>query len=311
MIKFIFVSLLFISLGFASGTTKLIDFMLEESGTIEVLAKYGIKGGDAKLVENYLSTSLVALGSKKALSKSEFLDVIAKLPVTGSDATLRKDLQILLDKNEIDLNKEDIVKAINSIIYFANRHGKSVIISCAECANESLAKNGFKFTIKEFKNSSTKNLLDNIIPNNPADLQNFISTRMRRLGVGDYSKVTPDVISPEEEKSLALYLGLMENGGPETKKLVNAINKISTKNGTVNLLDKSRPNKFWKVAINDMSSEETNAWTETLNKVSLRVEKENISPEEAFYKILEKKSEGNIALIKKYKSIKLKRCFFR
>ena len=98
--------------------------------------------------------------------------------------------------------------AINNIIYLANRHGRSVIITCADCVNTNLANAGFKFTVETIKNSSASKLLNDVIPRNPAQLNTFISGRMKRLGMGDYSKVTPDLVAPEDEKSLALFLGL-------------------------------------------------------------------------------------------------------
>jgi hypothetical protein len=311
MVKFILVFIFSIGVALASGTTKMIDFMVNGPGMLETLSKYGIRNSDAKIVEGYLSSSFVALGSKKSVTKSELKGLINKLPVTGQDSKIRKELELLLDKNEGDLKKEDIVTAVNHIIYLANRHGKSGIITCAECVNDNLAKDGFKFTVEKFRSSTPKKILNDLIPNNPADLQNFISSRMRRFGLGDYSKVTPDVIAPEEEKSFALFLGLMENGDSHFKKLAESIKKISTKNGNANLIDPSHPNKFWKVAIHDMSPEEMEAWTRTLDEVSLRSEKENVSPEHAFYKTLKEKAEGSESLMRKYKAIKSKRCFFK
>ena len=88
------------SFAFASGTVKLVDFMLSGSGVVEVLGKYGIKGNDAKQVESYVGSALAALGSKKSLSKEELMDALSKLPVTGQDASVRKELQMLLDKSE-------------------------------------------------------------------------------------------------------------------------------------------------------------------------------------------------------------------
>jgi predicted Zn-ribbon and HTH transcriptional regulator len=299
------------SFAFASGTVKLVDFMLSGSGVVEVLGKYGIKGNDAKQVESYVGSALAALGSKKSLSKQELMDALSKLPVTGQDANVRKELQMLLDKSEGDLKKEDVVKAINNIIYLANRHGKSVIITCAECVNESLAKNGFKFTVETIKNSTTSQVLNNVIPKNPAELNSFISTRMRRLGMGDYSRVTPDMVAPSEEKSLALFLGLAESGSADQKALIAAIKKVSTRNGKTNIIDPKNPQKFWKIVADDMSSQDMNGWTKTLNEVAARAEKDNVTPEEAFYRTLKEKADGNDYLMKQYETLKAKRCFFK
>lgn len=314
MFKYLVVLTLVMNLSssaFASGTTKLVDYMLSGSGVVEILGKYGIKGNDAKMVESYVGSALTALGSKKSLTKQELMDVLSKLPVTGADASTRKELQVLLDKSEGEVSKEDVVKAVNNIIYLANRHGKSVIITCAECVNENLAKNGFKFTVENIKNSSSVKVLNEVLPKNPAELNTFITSRMRRLGMGDYSKVTPDVVAPSEEKSLALFLGLAESGSPDQKALIASIKKVSTRNGKTNIIDPKNPQKFWKVVADDMSPQDMNGWTKTLNEVAGRAEKDNVSTEEAFYRTLKEKAQGNDYLMKQYETLKAKRCFFK
>jgi len=314
MIKYFVILTLLLNItgqAMASEGAKLIDFILSGSGIVEVLGKYGIKGNDAKMVESYVGSALIALGSKKSVTKQELMDILSRLPIAGSDASVRKELQILLDKSEGELRKEDVVKAINNIIYLANRHGKSVIITCAECVNESLAKNGFKFTVENIKNSSSLKVLNEVLPKNPAELNTFISSRMRRLGMGDYSKVTPDVVSPAEEKSLALFLGLAESGSPDQKALIAAIKKLSTRNGKTNIIDPKNPQKFWKVVADDMSPQDMSSWTKTLNEVSARAEKDNVGTEEAFYRTLKAKAEGNDHLMKQYETLKAKRCFFK
>lgn len=296
---------------FAGASTKLVDYLLSGSGVVEILGKYGISGNDAKMVESYMASSLSALGSKKSLSKQELMDVLSKLPVSGPDANLRKELQILLDKSEGDIKKEDVVKAINNIIYLANRHGKSVIITCAECVNENLAKNGFKFTIENIKNTSSLKVLNEVLPKNPAELNTFIASRMKRLGMGDYTKVGPDMVSPAEEKSLALFLGLADSGTADQKALISSIKRLSSKDGKTNLIDPKNPHKFWKIVADDMSPQDMNGWTKTLNEVAARAEKDKISSEEAFYRTLKDKAQGNEYLTKQYETLKAKRCFFK
>lgn len=307
----IFLTVNISSNAFASGAVKLVDYMVSGSGVAEILSKYGIKGNDAKLVESYMASSIKALGSKKDLTKEELKSVLSKLPVTGPDASVRKELQILLDKSEGQISKADVVKAINNIIYLANRHGKSVIITCAECVNENLAKNGFKFTVENIKNSSSIKVLNEVLPKNPAQLNTFISSRMRRLGMGDYSKVTPDQVSPSEEKSLALFLGLAENGSADQKALIASIKNLSTRNGKTNILDPKNPQKFWKVVADDMSAKDMSGWTKTLNEVADRSKKDGVPAEEAFYRTLKEKAQGNEYLMKQYETLKAKRCFFK
>lgn len=295
-----------------ASAVKLVDYMVSSAGITEILAKHGIKGNDAKQVQSYVASSLAALSSKgSTLSKQELVDVLSKLPVTGQDANVRKGLQMLLDTPADKIQKKDVVNAINNIIYLANRHGKSVIITCAECVNENLARDGFKFTVEAVKNANASKLLNDVIPKNPAQLNTFISSRMKRLGMGDYSKVTPDVVAPEDEKSLALFLGLAESGSAEQKALINSIKKLSTKNGKVNIIDSKNPHKFWKVLADDMSAQDMAGWTRTLDEVAARAQKDGVTAEEAFYRTLKDKAQGNEYLTKQYETLKAKRCFFR
>ena len=310
MYKYLLVLCLSINVSYASAV-KLVDYLVSGSGIAEILAKQGIKGNDAKQVQSYVASSLMALGNKSTLSKAELYKVLSALPVTGHDADMRKGLQMILDTDADKIQKKDVVNAINNIIYLANRHGKSMMIACAECVNESLAKEGFKFTVETVKNASATKLLNDVIPRNPAQLNTFISGRMKRLGMGDYSKVTPTLVAPEDEKSLALFLGLAESGSAEQKDLIASIKKLSTRNGKVNIIDPLNPHKFWKVLADDMSAQDMTGWTKTLNEVADRAEKDRVTSEEAFYRTLKEKAQGNENLTKQFETLKAKRCFFK
>ncbi len=308
MKKALLITILTINVSFAAGSAKLIDFMVSNSGVVEILGKYGISGTDAKQVESYMASALSSLTAKSGtITKQNLTDVISKLPVTGQDASVRKELQILLDKSESEIKKEDVVKVVNHIIYLANRHGKSVIITCAECVNESLAKNGFKFSVENIKNASAVKVLNEVIPKNANELNTFISGRMKRMGMGDYSKVTPEQVSPSEERSLALFLGLAESGSTEQKALIASIKKVSSVGGKTDILQ----TKFWKVLADDMSPEVMSGWSKTLDVVAARSVKDKISPEEAFYRTLKDKAANDESLMKQYETLKAKRCFFK
>lgn len=310
MYKYLLIFCLTINVSYASAV-KLVDYVVSSAGLGEILAKHGIKGNDAKQVQSYVASSLAALGNKSTLSKKELLDALNKLPVTGQDANIKKGLQMLLDTPDDKIQKKDVVNVVNNIIYLANRHGKSVIITCSECVNGELAKNGFKFTVETVKNANTSKLLKDTIPSNPAQLNTYISSRMKKLGMGDYSKVTPDQVLPEEEKSLALFLGLAESGSPEQKALIDSIKKLSTKNGKTNILDSKNPHKLWKIPGTDMNAQETANWKVFFDEVGARSQKDGVNAEEAFYRTLKEKAQGNEYLTKQYETLKAKRCFFK
>lgn len=311
MFKYLVILSLYANLGFASGTTKLVDYIVSGSGVVELLTKNGIKSVDAQQVKSYVGSALAALGAKKTLTKDELLKVLSSLPVTGNDSAVRLKLQKLLDTPEGQIKKEDVVEVVNNLIYLANRHGKSFIITCSDCVNDALSKEGFKFTVEVVKNATSMELLKNVIPSNPQDLSKFITARMRRLNMGDYAKVSPDLVSPSEEKSMALFLALAENGTKEQKSFIDAIKKVSTTNGKINVIDPKNPHKFWRELADDMSPETMEGWTRTLNEVAERRAKEGLSAEEAFYKTLKEKADANPELKKQYDMLRQKRCFFK
>lgn len=315
--------LLITSSVYAAGAVKLVDYMISSSGLTELLTKNGIKGVDAKQVESYVATSISSFGVGKTLTQKEFAEVLSKIPATGEDATIRKKLQVLLDKADTDIKKEDVVEAVNNIIYLANRYGKSVIITCADCVSDSLAKNGFKFTVENIKNAGSVKLLAEIIPNNPKDLNTFITSKAKRLGFGDYSKVSSSFITLDEEKSLALFFALAENGSATHKNFAMAIKELSTDSRGTNLFNKGNPHKLWKFITTDTSDEEVRRMTvllketkKTLNdqlstSASLGPSHEKKTIEDAFNDVLKKRSENSEELFQKFKSIKAKRCFFK
>lgn len=296
---------------YGAGAVKLIDYMISSSGLTELLTKNGIKGVDAKQVESYVATSIGSFGAGKTLTQKEFAEVLSKIPATGEDATLRKKLQVLLDKSDADIKKEDVVEAVNSILYLANRYGKSVVVTCADCVSDSLTKNGFKFTVENIKNAGSIKLLSDVIPSNPKDLNLFIKSKAKRLGFGDYSQASPQFIPASEEKSLALFLALAESGSAVHKEFAGMIKKLSTTNSKTNLFSSRNPNKLWKIVTSDVSDEHIVRMTALLKEVDTVAVKENMKIEDAFYQVLKKRSEGSDELFQKFKNIKTKRCFFK
>lgn len=303
------------SIVYGAATVKMIDFMVSHSGFTELMYKNGFKEVDVKQVENYVFTSLNSLGSGKNLTQKELSDLLVKLPVTGDDANIRKELQVLLDKSESTIKKEDIVKVVNNIILLSNRYGKSIIITCADCVSESLAKSGFKFTVENIKNAGSVKLLADVIPSNPKDLNKFITSKAKRLGFGDYSKVSSTFIAPEEEKSLALFLALAESGSAAHKEFASVVRELSTDSKKVaNLFSTTNPNKLWKIITTDVSDEQVIRMTTLLKEVNVVMSqdpKTTMKIEEAFNQVLKKRAESSDELFLKFKNIKSKRCFFK
>ena len=85
------------------------------------------------------------------------------------------------------------------------------------------------------------------------------------------------------------------------------IKKLSTKDKKTNILT----TKFWKVVAEDMSPESMVGWSKTLDVVAARAEKDGVSVEEAFYRTLKDQAQNDESLMKKFETLKAKRCFFK
>lgn len=312
MYKYLLVFLLSINVAFASGA-KLVDFIFNNVEFGKILTKNGILLDDSKQVQSYVASSLNALGIKPGSdSKRQLLQALEMAPATSkADQDRIRGLKGMLDMPVDQVSDKQLVATVNSLIYIANRYGKSVIITCAECVNPTLAKKGFEFSVETIQNATSAGLLKSVIPSNPKDLNNFISSRMKKLGMGDYSKVTPDMVAPQDEKTLALFLALAENGSADQKSLVASIKKLSTTGGKANVINPKNPHKFWKIVADDMSPKDTAAWISTMDEVAAKAAKEKLSIQDAFYKTLKDKAGSDPYLTKQYETLKAKGCFFK
>ncbi|OUR96260.1 hypothetical protein A9Q84_07840 [Halobacteriovorax marinus] len=312
--KILLLLVLLSSLSIQAGGGKLIDFLINDSGVAEMLTKNGIDAVAIPRVKRYVRNSLVALNFKnKAPTKREIQNILKNLGGSSKDIKVRKSLEVLLDKPADKVKKADVVNAINSLIYLANRHGNrgSTVLACAQCVSDVLSKNGFKFTLEEINNTSAKKVLDKILPRKPRELTNFINTKMSKNKFGDLSRVDPRMLRPEEERSLGLFLGLSEAGSKKQRELIDAIREYSTDaNGTTQLIDSRNPHTFWKLFSEDMDDDVLEGWTKIIKEASAEAS-EKTDKQDAFYAALKKRAGDDPYMNEQLEFLKKKNCFFK
>lgn len=314
----LFVVLLTFSLALkASGTGKLVDVLISESGVVELLAKRGIDGVPAQKVSSYVKNSLISLSfADRVPTKRELLEIINGLGSSQSDVTMRKQLQSLLEKEADKLSKEDVVTSINNLIYLANRYGTrgSTVLACAECVSDVLKRNGFKFTLEVLEDKASKQVLTNVLPRKPQDLQNFIGSKMRAMNLGDFSRAGKDLVAPEEERALGLFVALADKSSPATKvqrDFIESILEVSKdSSGKVNILDSNNPHKLWKLFDKDMDPEFMKEWTDLLREVADEG-KDQASKKESFFKVLERRAGDDPVKLEQVNMLRAKGCYFR
>lgn len=317
LLTFFLLSSFLVSQSMAQGLSvgaKLIDFLISDSGVVEILAKRGIQGTPATNVQSYVKNSLTAFSiHNKPVTKDELRQILRTLNVSGDDLRLKNQLVDLLEKSADDLGTDDVVTAVNNLIYLANRHGVrgSVVLACSQCVSDSLSRHGFKFTFATIQDSTTANILNSTLPRQPRDLSNFISSKMQQMGLGSYRNVPRELVGLEEERSLGLFLALAESGSAQHKQLVEAVIDVSRRpDGTVNLLDTQNPHKLWSLFSNDMSEDMMANWTRLLKEVAEEGKSET-SKKEAFFSVLTKQAGDDPVLLEHKNMLRSKNCFFR
>jgi hypothetical protein len=300
---------------YSAGAGKLIDFLVNDTGIIELLGSKGIKGAAASRTKKYILLSLSSLNivGDRIPTKVELKKIISTISGSADDLKIKKQLTDLLDKPSEKLTKEDVVLAVNNLIWLANRHGKrgSIVLACSACVNESLSRHGFKFTLEVLNDSAVKRVLNDVLPRRPRDLRNFLNERMTTLGLGDFSRVTNDLVAPEEERSLGLFLGLYEHGSKGQKELIESILEISKKpDGKVELLNPNNPHKLWKLFTKDLADDELADWSTMLRKVANDSANDE-SKKDAFFAYLKGKAGDDPIRNEWLNKIKLQKCFFK
>lgn len=303
----------------AGQGAKLIDFILSDSGVLEVLSRRGIQGGPANSVQSYVKNSLRAFSpNADDLTKTELRQIINDLSTSGDDLRIKNELEQLLESSAEELSKDDVVTAINNLIYLANRHGLrgSVVLACSECVSEVLSRNGFRFTFATVKNQRVADVVSSVLPRKPRDVSNFIDQRMKGMEIGNYKNVPKEIVGPEEERSLGVFLALAQSGDQVHKDLVDAVLEVSKRpSGEVNLLDRQNPHKLWKLFEPDQNGEtlsvaEMQNWTRLLKEVA-EEGKSDVSKKEAFYRVLTREA-GDDPVLTEYKNmLRSKNCFFK
>jgi hypothetical protein len=296
----------------AAGGGKLIDFLLNDSGVAEILTKNGIDAVAIPRVKRYVTNSLTALNFKnKKPTKRELQGILRSLGGSPQDIKVRKNLESLLNKT--NPSKKDVVSAVNSLIYLANRHGHrgSTVLACAQCVSDVLSKNGFKFTLEEINNTAAKKVLDRTLPRKPRDLTNFINTKISKHKFGSLSNVDPRMLRPEEERALGLFLGLADAGSKKQKQLIDAIRDFSTDaNGSTQLVDSRNPHTFWKLFSEDMDDDVVEGWTKIIKEATENANGKT-DKQDAFYTALKKRAGDDQYMNEQLEFLKKKNCFFK
>lgn len=296
----------------AKTSEQLIDTLFKSKTLGEKISYFEIDKADALVLQNYISLSFQSLSTKNVLSAKEFKSKLSGSKNFELDIKIKNELKNIISKQSNEIQKEEFISAINDIIYLASRYGNKNLINYSDCSNDSLDKYGFKFSVVQLKTSKTKKVLEDYVPTSPKNIKKYISQKMQKLKWGKYDKFSSMLVSPFEEKSLALFLALAEHGTAEQKEFIEAVIQLSTPNrGRTLLLDPKNQHKFWKVFSSDVTEEDIKGWTSTIEDTNSKIKAGKHSIEEAFYKVLKEKAQNNAFLLKQLDTLKSKRCFFK
>jgi len=300
---------------------KVIDLLLSETGLMRVFAKNGFEKANARAAQSQIELAIKSLiGESEVVPKAGLLKAIGEIENTPANRQIKIELAKVLNKEGDEVSKEELVSLLNNLILLAGVKG-SLVTACGECAAGPLAKEGVNMALKEIKDASVLELVkSNVIPTSPRKLNQFISDRMARLGLGDFSKVSSDVVSEGDKEALAIFLAMADKSSPATavqRKFIDSVYNFSKSGDQVDLFNPSNPHKFWASFSNDeMDNDLLAEITEVLNRAA--DETSDVSQrQDAFYSVLEKRAEAiqdpkqRDLVLAKVKNIEEKSCFFK
>ncbi len=300
---------------------KVIDLLLSETGLMRVFAKNGFEKANARAAQSQIELAIKSLlGDSEVVPKAGLLKAIGEIENTPANKQIKLELAKVLNKEGDEVSKDDLVSLLNNLVLLAGVKG-SLVTACGECAAGPLAAEGVKVALKEITDESILQLINkNVIPNSPRKLNQFISDRMQRLGLGDFSKVSSDVVTEGDKEALAIFLAMADKSSPATavqRKFIDAVLNFSKNGDQVDLFSPSNPHKFWNSFSNsDMDNDLLAEITEVLNRAA--DETSDLSQrQDAFYDVLRKRADGikdpkqREVVLAKVKSIEEKSCFFK
>ncbi|MAF79305.1 MAG: hypothetical protein CME60_14180 [Halobacteriovoraceae bacterium] len=300
---------------------KVIDLLLSETGLMRVLAKSGFEKANARAAQSQIELAIKSLmGDSEVVPKAALLQAIGEIENTPANREIKIELAKVLNKEGNEVTKDDLVSLLNNLVLLAGVKG-SLVTACGECAAGPLAAEGVTVALKEITDESILELINkNVIPDSPRKLNQFISDRMERLGLGDFSKVSSNVVSEGDKEALAIFLAMADKSSPATatqRKFIEAVFNFSKGSGDqVDLFSPSNPHKFWNSFSNsDMDNDLLAEMTEVLNRAADDTS-DLTQRKDAFYSVLNKRAEAiedpkqRDIVLAKVKSIEEKSCFF-
>ncbi|MCO4795297.1 MAG: hypothetical protein KC493_16380 [Bacteriovoracaceae bacterium] len=303
---------------YSGAASKVVDLLVNDSGLSELLTRKGIRGVAANRVKNSVRNSLMNLNYNGELPSAYQLKRILKnLSVDSSsgspDAGLKAKLRSFINKSGDDITPDELTEVVNDLIYLSHRYGngQATALACSQCVSDPLYKKGFKYTLEILEDSNSKKVMKQFLPKNSKQTRSFVFKTMKQEQLGDFSRATMDILSREEEKSLALFLGLKKLGSKKQKDFVQAVLDVSRKpDGSVQLLDPSNKHKLWKLFADDLGEKKLEGWTKILREVASESQGQR-SKREAFFRVLEKRAGDHEGMKKQIKVLKRKNCFFQ
>jgi hypothetical protein len=287
-----------------ASVLKLADVLVKSADLKAQIVSVGVSGASVNRLKSFVDTSVRSLtqGSNKSLYQ-----VVKGLPVSGADIKKKQRLLRLLKKNSSSVKNQEFVKAVNDIIFLADRYGANSVetLSCSVCVSDQLSALGFKTSIRNVGNKKLKNALKRI-PSSPRKLYAYNSRRLQKLGI---SKSNLKYVSEEDSKTLALFLELATRGDSNYKKLTESILKFNTKKGKVQLAGPDAPSSLWKLLGYKISDEKAAKWSKVIgDSLSESSERKRIN---AFYDNLLKANEGDAVKTEKVRRMRANNCFFK
>jgi hypothetical protein len=295
-------------------TLTLGDYLLREGGS-ELIQAHGVTREALGSVQQSVQNSLNVLSPNSNFTSVDQLKTsLQGLTVEGEDIATQALLLQRLDQPASELSYNEMVETINTMIYLSNRYGpqQSALMTCTSCTHTAARQAGFDFAVDTLGSQRGSSLLEQMVPNSPRELNQYITRLMARHNLGNLRGVTREMLPAVEERSFALFLTMLDQGSAAQKAFAQEILNISTnpQNSRVELFNQDNAHSLWKILAWDMSDENLIA----LRRVLIETNREGsnqVSKEDAFFRVLERMHAGDEKSLEHVATLRANRCLFR
>ena len=274
------------------------------SGSLKKLEEIGFK--NPSIVKGKLQTVFKDIYPQGEMTSDKLEAIVANL---AKEDAFFKELDKSLKLDSSSVNFKDVEQAYIQSVMLSHIKGKNLV--CADACSIGAKATADKVTILDFNDPNLIRIKDM--------LSSMESTQQKSIVARGLGEAVPAGLGPLEQKQLAFFFLLKKSRSKTQRDFVKAVEKLSLKNGKVDILGSNA--KFHKIpsTVSNLSDDELMVYTGIIEMAAAKRElNPALTVEKAFYDSLDDIIQSDAVPAQARKSLALKKaeikkqnCFFK